>query len=381
MECGHEWVSKKYNVSTNCPHCGYKLTTVVTQRRKVKDYQYFSVLTTYKGWQIMRIYYIQTRLVKGDRASYCFTEVIQRWLNPKGKEVTLARLRTMNFIYYDLWRLDSSLEVRKNAKFYHQISNYTLYPRKSILAVFKRNGYTGDFYDIPPMDFLLALLDNRMETLLKAGHKNLFRYFIQFPHELSDYWATIRIVLRHKYEVVDADIWCDLIALLRLLGKDIRNPLFVCPENVFDAHDTWRLRLQDKRAKEMEKEHERLLIERKIKCAEENENFIRMKGKYFGLQFEDELICVSVLDSIDAYLQEGETMKHCVFENEYYNKADSLVLSARIADKPIETIEFSLHTLQVVQSRGVCNQTTEYHDRIINLVNNNAHLIAERIGE
>ncbi|WP_289833037.1 PcfJ domain-containing protein, partial [uncultured Muribaculum sp.] len=51
----------------------------------------------------------------------------------------------------------------------------------------------------------------------------------------------------------------------------------------------------------------------------------------------------------------------------------------RIDGRIIETIEVDLKTLKVVQSRGVCNQNTEYHDRIIKLINANTHLIKERI--
>ena len=48
-----------------------------------------------------------------------------------------------------------------------------------------------------------------------------------------------------------------------------------------------------------------------------------------------------VLDSVEAIRQEGEAMHHCVFTNEYYLKADSLILSATIDGKRIETIEVS----------------------------------------
>ena len=58
---------------------------------------------------------------------------------------------------------------------------------------------------------------------------------------------------------------------------------------------------------------------------------------------------------------------------------DSLILSATIDGKRIETIEVSLKTLKVVQSRGVCNSNTEYHDRIIRLVEDNAGLIQQRM--
>ena len=71
-------------------------------------------------------------------------------------------------------------------------------------------------------------------------------------------------------------------------------------------------------------------------------------------------------------------MRHCVFNMEYYTKPDSLVLSARDrAGNRIETIELSLTDFKVVQSRGICNRNTEYHDRIISLVNANAHKFAQ----
>ena len=38
-----------------------------------------------------------------------------------------------------------------------------------------------------------------------------------------------------------------------------------------------------------------------------------------------------------------------------------------------------LKTFKVVQSRGVCNENTEYHDRIISLVDNNMCLIRKRM--
>ncbi|SBW05631.1 Cas9 inhibitor AcrIIA9 family protein [uncultured Dysgonomonas sp.] len=58
---------------------------------------------------------------------------------------------------------------------------------------------------------------------------------------------------------------------------------------------------------------------------------------------------------------------------------DSLIFSARIRGKRIETVEVSLKQLKVVQCRGLQNSNTEYHDRIISLVTKNMHLIKERL--
>ena len=72
-------------------------------------------------------------------------------------------------------------------------------------------------------------------------------------------------------------------------------------------------------------------------------------------------------------------MHHCVFDNAYYLKENSLILLATIEGRRIETIEVNLDTLKVVQSRGVCNKNTEYHEQIVNLVNANRELISRRM--
>lgn len=71
-------------------------------------------------------------------------------------------------------------------------------------------------------------------------------------------------------------------------------------------------------------------------------------------------------------------MKHCVFQCKYYAKPDSIILSAHDhSGTRIETVEFSISQGKVIQSRGVCNSNTEYHDRIIKLVNDNAYRFFE----
>ena len=57
------------------------------------------------------------------------------------------------------------------------------------------------------------------------------------------------------------------------------------------------------------------------------------------------------------------------------------MLSALKDERRIETVEVDLRTLKVVQSRGVCNSNTEYHDRIIKLVEDNAEQIRKRMKE
>ena len=79
-------------------------------------------------------------------------------------------------------------------------------------------------------------------------------------------------------------------------------------------------------------------------------------------------------------MEEGRAMHHCVFDGSYFLRPESLVLSATIDGNRVETVEISLKTLKVVQSRGVCNQNTEHHDRIVKLVKKNMKQIRSRLA-
>ncbi|MFZ4861289.1 PcfJ domain-containing protein [Sphingobacterium sp. Mn56C] len=65
--------------------------------------------------------------------------------------------------------------------------------------------------------------------------------------------------------------------------------------------------------------------------------------------------------------------------NKYYLQKDSLILSAQIDGKRIETVEVSLNKMEVVQSRGLQNRASEYNKDIVDLVNKNMHQISKRM--
>ena len=57
------------------------------------------------------------------------------------------------------------------------------------------------------------------------------------------------------------------------------------------------------------------------------------------MYFPTTLFCVKVIESVEEMVEEGRLMHHCV--GGYHNKANSLILSATIDGKRIETIEVS----------------------------------------
>ena len=160
--------------------------------------------------------------------------------------------------------------------------------------------------------------------------------------------------------------------MLKRLGKDIHNPKYICPSDLGGEHN--------KREVELRRQREREAMERKRKKAmADEERFRELKSKFFGTRFTNGTIQVHVLESVQEYIDERAELPHCLYSNEYYLKENSLILSATIEDKRIETIEVSLATLQVIQSRGVCNQNSPYHEQIVSLVNDNQQLIRQRM--
>lgn len=217
----------------------------------------------------------------------------------------------------------------------------------------------------------LLLTDHRIETMMKAGNRKAVEYFVHNPSALNLCWNAYKIAARHGYEPKDYELWSDTIRLLDKLGKDIRSVKYICPDHLKLAHDHWL-----KKVNRMEES--RRAKEQMQRAKQHEAEFYRQKSCFFGITITDNDLEISVLNSLEAYREEGKALKHCVFQCEYFAKTDSIILSAHDHQgHRIETVEFSLTEGRVIQSRGICNTNTEFHNRIIELVNANAHRFME----
>lgn len=361
-----------------CPKCYTELKVETSTRKSDRKSEYFSIITTCKGFQVFRFYLIKKEFKSGSTANYCFTEVVQRWLLPDGRFETMAVLANQHSYYIDAWCCSSLMEVRANDKQAYHIGTDSCYPVRKYLPEWHKYGFKGKIHGSFSFDFFhLICTNSKAETLLKAGQIELLRAFCgKKEYDVTKYWSSIKICMRNGYKVKDASIWIDYLDLLSYFRKDLHNAHYVCPKKLKAAHDFY----MEKKRKEDEKAERERDLEKLLKQKKHEEEFIKLKSKFFDLNLSDGKIVIVVLKSLEDFKQEGESMKHCVFTNEYIKKKDSLILSARIGDKRIETIELNLKTLDVVQSRGACNQNTEYHDRIIGLVKNNINLIRQKLA-
>ena len=372
MDCGHSWVMNKHRKTCTCPHCRAKLQVKETYERKLQQKQYFTLLTTCGEFQVLRMFLLIVGMEKGYKAQTSIIEIGQYWWNMQGRKAVVAIQRVLGH-YVDTFSYYSPMAIRNDNEAYQHIAYSPIYPKVKVTDILRRNGFKDNFYGIVPTQLIPALLtDSRVETLLKAGRTDHLRYFLGNKSAFEELWQSYKIAVRKGYDITDISLWSDYVDTLRRLGKDIHNPKYLCPTDLKGEHD--------RRHEELLKLREREEIEQKQqKAIEDEKRFKELKSKFFGICFTDGIIQVHVLESVQEHLEEGVSMHHCVFSNAYYLKEDSLILSATIEGKRIETIEVSLQTLEVVQSRGVCNKNTEYHEQIVNLVNANRGLISRRM--
>lgn len=159
-DCGHVWKSTDSTlcdtvVGCKCPHCGTELQVRNTLQRTNEQTKYFSVITSCKGFQVIRVAQIKADSRKGEQRKVCFIEVVQRWISPKGRVTDMALLRGMSFHYCDCWSYWSDMEIRQHNSLYDDVVVWgDFYPRMSVIPQLRRNGFKGDFHGIsPPQTF------------------------------------------------------------------------------------------------------------------------------------------------------------------------------------------------------------------------------------
>lgn len=356
-----------------CPHCGYRLEPIETRTRKIRDYDYYGIVARCQEYQVIRIFMVHVNISVGDKAQYSAYEVIQQWIDAKGTCTYMAILRGMGY-YLDKWSYGSRLEIRNRNQYGAYDPNPILYPYMSVIPEIRRNGFKGNFHGITPNTFFCSILSsNRIECLLKMGQIELLREAVKSA-SLFDYWQSILICQRHGYIVNDGENWHDMMCLLKRIGKDTHSPKFIMPADIKAAHDHWLRKVQFVEKKEK--------LERELKEAVQKEDAFReMKGKFFGVAVTDNEITIRVLESVREHIIEGTELHHCVGHGNYAMRSNSLILSATVNGERMETIEINLDTMTIQQCRGLQNQPSAYHDRIVNLMKHNIHLIVKAASQ
>lgn len=358
LDCGETITATKDTKRITCPNCGHKLTTDGVRQKK-KEVSSFQVITTIKGWQVLRTWYVERITRGGYESMHEVYEVTQRWMMPGKKDIIVALNKVFMPRYYDQFDKWSNMSIKEERylQYYanpYDIDAFAVYPHQSILPELKRNGYCQWFKD--NMRFNVAfhcLLDNPKYEIL-AKHKR-FDLLSLREGEIADHWVQIRLALRHDYHPEDVKVWKDTIDMVSDLGYDDHSPKYVLPENLGAMHD-WLIKRKNARDREAE-------IEKNRKY---QFKFMEEYGRFLGIVIEVGDITIRPLQNFEDFYDEGKAMHHCVAT--YFGREGSLILSARKGGLRLATIELDTEKFDVKQCRGLQNCVPERHDEIVRIL-------------
>ena len=353
------------------------------------DIAHFIVVTTKGDWQVLRHFYQYGTFKYKKLFSVQYLECMQQWFKD-GHYVFMSLNRQMGYCN-DAWCSGQQMSIKRG-----RMEGYVLSDPRDIGYAMTIYANVQDKFSYLPSDSETMLRVDRMfravntnafwETVIKKDPK-LFTWFDRGGFtEDKEKTAAAKIAMRYGYKFQCPE-WSDLIDMLKYLGKDLHNPYYVCPKDLIAMHDKMtvmaankRKRLSEKMAAARQLGKEREELRRLEKQKEMIKFYPKKRKKFFGLIIEGKGIEIRTLQSVQEFMDEGAAMCHCVFANGYYDMSkhpNSLIMSAKIDGKRVETIEVDLKDYKIVQSRGKHNSVTSYHDTIVGLVNDNMDKIRE----
>ena len=384
-ECGKYWmdIDAKDGDKTVCPYCQAKLKVKKSRKKKENVETYMTIVDRVEEFQVLRHVHVQRvrGTYNGGETWYSMMEVCQQWLSAGNKELVIAKPINMRGTSWN-WSGKMSLKGDGYGLYgpKYDINGY-VYPRVKLLPKLVRNGLGKDFHDITPATLVRRLLNNDPwpEILLKNRQFSLLKHWFGRCGYIRQTWA-IKICNRNHYIVKDASLWTDYLDLLDYFHLDTHNAHYVCPKNLKDEHD----RLLKRKEKLEAERRRRMLEEKKLEDMEKMKRnihkFMEHIRPFLDLEIRDSDLVIRPLENISQFYAEGKAMHHCVYRLEYYNRPECLILSARVGGERMETLEVSLDTFEIIQSRAVCNGTSKHHERIIRLMNENMWQIRKRIA-
>jgi DNA-directed RNA polymerase subunit RPC12/RpoP len=374
LDCGKtfpiELISRK---KATCPHCKGKLKIEPTRKTTDKFVGYFSIAHVVEEFQVAEYFEVWGYYKKGQPARIYLHAILEDWILPDSKVTKIGLQHNLNW-NCDSWTGDWAIRDMG------YLRKYEVYPRhyhpdSKFRPELKKIGINKNLKGLTLLEAIkLIPYSSKAETLLKAKEYDLLEYLVDHLYLLDRFWPSIKIAMRNRYKIKDVRNWFDYLYLLVYFGKDLHNAKYVCPTDLNKEHD----RLVAKRA---EKERREELEQRRKDIEEAEVSFKKRMKKFFKLHFSEGDIVIKVLTSVKEFEEEGDILKHCLFTNEYYAKEESLILSARIDNVPIETIEVNLPKLKIEQSRGLGNKPSEHNKKIVSLVKRNLPQIGKLLSK
>jgi len=369
----------QYETAT-CPNCRQRLRMYPCSGKKhAADQGYFSVLECVGKYQIIRTFEVTKYWYKGEPVKYYLNgEVSQRYVDMEKGDVAADIAKPMNTLMgmrseLLIWRHDQPMTPKSRYTSSYGYAGYGSdrydfsceYIVRSLHPILKR----GKYQRLPSAraQYMAALKDPHAATLVEANQLELFKLYA--VHGGEHYWEQMKLCIRHGYRVMDSSMWKDTVEMLIRLGRDTHSPHYICPDNLKQLHD--QLERQIRRREEERRRREEIEDLQKHKRAAANyEKFIE---PFLAITIASRGLTIFPLPNVEAFMEEGLAMHHCVYSMGYYRKRDTIILSCRGGKsmKRLATIEYALESGTILQCRAACNAVPERDADIRALITKN----------
>lgn len=323
-----------------------------------------AAVQSFKGYALVRYYHVHSTAILGRLASTSADEVMRIFYDEQGKRHIFARPCKPLMQICDAYYYDRPMTLRQEPRPYTREDTRINIRFDTILLSMPRHLAMRGYCTKVPTDAISALYTQQGETLCKQGQFRMLGYSVY--HHLTDEVITaLRICHRNHYYINDTRMYADHIQLLVDLGLDIHNAHYVCPSDLAHEHAM----LNGRHLRELER---RQVQNDKEKASAHEAAYAKRLHKYLGIVLRSHGIVIRPLQSVADFYDEGKAMHHCVFACGYYNKAGTLILSARDKDgNRLATIEIDLRKGRIVQCRGCCNSKPDHDTAIRSLIERN----------
>lgn len=360
---------------TKCPVCNskvrLKISDTSTIRQSVKAYAF----CVHEGIQLLRLFQFDFTFTKGNPMNVEIKSPVTQWISEKGKVVTTKSCdQLLSSFNKDIFLFSKKIYPQYQFTPFLKKRGIGMLPESQIKDMMKcevklfrrKGGIIKVIKDLLRYPFV--------ETLVKRGDFQMLYSLYSYKRRIiKTVIPSYFIALRHGYLPEDRKLWISMILIYKEVGKDIRNPHFICPTNLNEGYDKAMKILNQKEEKERkrrEKECERY----------RQDKFLKFKGNFFNLEFGNDNLKIVSLNSISEYKEESQIMHNCVYSGGYYLDPDTLVLSVRKEGNRVADVEICLETFRILHCLGPGNEPVPYHEKIEALINENMTLIKERMN-
>lgn len=383
LDCGETFsTSLIKSEKVICPGCNTKLQVVHTRHSLNHQDCFVAIALPIAEFQVIRNFHVRAYYKKGRKCDIHIHERLQYWADVNGKTQIYGQVPSSFSNGFS-----GDFECRIDRGGYYSGSKWTINPDKYLPGSKFRKEFTRVGVSRSKMlqkySFMKAVelfVNNPIgETLYKSGQKEWIQAMTENQKLVKSLWPSIKICFRNKYEINNVRTWIDYVEMLKKYGRDIRNPKYICPDDLHKEHN--RYVEKERRAREAQYEIDRIeRLAEKLKESEALEKeYSKAKGKFVGVKFSSAIYDVHFLNSVQEFMEEGSALRHCIFSREYF-KEKTLLFSVRNKEGDrLATAEVSPKTWRVLQVRTFNNVVSPESKAITKMITDNFGVIKDRM--